>query len=91
MNDAGNRTVACERAIVTTWSSSGWRSVSSTVRGNSASSSRNSTPWCASEISPARGTIPPPTTAAELAVWCGVRTGRVVTSPCPCAIRPAAE
>ena len=35
------------RAMVTVPSSSGWRMTSSTLRGNSGSSSRNSTPLCA--------------------------------------------
>ena len=56
--------------------SSGSRSASSAARGNSGSSSRNSTPWCASEISPGRGGEPPPTSATALAVWCGARNGR---------------
>lgn len=40
------------------------------------SSSRKSTPWCASEISPGQGGLPPPTKAAALALWCGARNGR---------------
>jgi hypothetical protein len=44
--------------------------------GNSGNSSRNSTPWCASEISPGRGGEPPPTRATALAVWCGAQVGR---------------
>ena len=56
--------------------SSGSRSASSAARGNSGNSSRNSTPWCASEISPGRGGEPPPTSATALAVWCGARVGR---------------
>ena len=40
--------------------SSGSRSTSSTRRSHSGSSSRKSTPWCASEISPGRGSLPPP-------------------------------
>ena len=43
--------------------SSGSRSASSAARGNSGSSSRNSTPPWASEISPGRGGEPPPTSA----------------------------
>ena len=68
-NEAGNRTVECAREIVTCLSSSGWRSVSSTARGNSGSSSRKSTPWCARVISPGLGTMPPPMTAVDDAVW----------------------
>lgn len=37
------------------------------------SSSRKSTPQCASEISPGRGHDPPPTSPASLTVWCGAR------------------
>jgi hypothetical protein len=40
------------RAMVMRPVSSGSRKASSAARGNSGSSSRNSTPWCASEISP---------------------------------------
>ena len=56
--------------------SRGSRKASRAVRGNSGSSSKNNTPWCASEISPGRGGTPPPTKATALAVWCGLRTGR---------------
>ena len=56
--------------------SSGSRSTSSTWRLNSGSSSRKSTPWCASEISPGRGGDPPPTSATAEAVWCGARHSR---------------
>src|SRR3546814_1512434 len=49
---------------------------SSDLRSHSGSSSRNSTPLCASEISPGRGSPPPPTRATALAVWCGERYGR---------------
>ena len=57
--------------MVTTPDSSGSRSTSSARRSHSGSSSRNSTPWCASDISPGRGSAPPPTSATALAVWCG--------------------
>ena len=63
------------RAIVTVPSSSGWRSTSSVWRLNSGSSSRNSTPLWASEISPGEGVEPPPTRPALLIVWCGERNG----------------
>ena len=53
--------------------SSGSRRASSALRGNSGSSSRNSTPPWASEISPGRGGEPPPTSATALAEWCGAR------------------
>ena len=64
MNRAGSRIVACARAIVTCPSSNGCRNVSSTVRANSGSSSRNNTPRCARLTSPGRGTVPPPINAA---------------------------
>ena len=48
-------------------------------RENSGSSSRNSTPLWASEISPGVGTVPPPTKPAEEIVWCGERKGRSVS------------
>ena len=48
------------REMVTRPSSSGCRIVSSTLRLNSGNSSRNSTPWCASEISPGVGLMLPP-------------------------------
>lgn len=54
-NEAGN---SLARAARTTWMrplSSGSRSASMTDRENSGSSSRNSTPWWASEISPGLG------------------------------------
>ena len=59
------------RASVTDRSSSGWRSISSTLRGNSGSSSRNSTPLCARLTSPGRGV---PRAAADQP---GVRNGVV--------------
>ena len=49
------------RTIATRPSSSGWRSASSAGRGNSDSSSRNSTPWWARLASPGPGAAPPPT------------------------------
>ena len=69
--------------MVTARSSSGWRSISSTWRGNSSSSSRNSTPLCASEISPGRTVGPPPTSPADDTVWWGARNGRAPTSAEP--------
>ena len=51
------------REMVTRPDSSGWRITSSTWRLYSGSSSRKSTPRCASEISPGRGGEPPPTSA----------------------------
>ena len=56
--------------------SSGSRRASSTLRLNSGSSSRNSTPLWASDISPGRGSLPPPTNATLEAEWCGARNGR---------------
>jgi hypothetical protein len=43
-NRAGKRTLAAERTTVTSPCSRGWRSASQAARGNSASSSMNSTP-----------------------------------------------
>ncbi len=51
----------------------GSRSTSRVCRLHSGSSSRNSTPLCASEISPGRGYEPPPTSDTALAVWWGAR------------------
>lgn len=65
---AGKSTRRAARAMLTCPVSSGSRSASSTRRSNSGSSSRNSTPWCAREISPGRGSPPPPTSAALDAV-----------------------
>jgi hypothetical protein len=64
MKRAGNVSDMVVRAMETLPSSSGWRITSNTVRGNSGSSSRNSTPLCASETSPGRGTMPPPRASA---------------------------
>ena len=61
-------------------SSSGWRSASTAVRLNSGSSSRNSTPRCASVISPGIGRAPPPTSPCGEIVWCGARNGRSAAS-----------
>ena len=73
---AGNSHCRAAREIVTRPDSSGSRRTSSALRDHSGNSSRNSTPWCASEISPGRGTEPPPASATALAVWCGLRNGR---------------
>ena len=79
MKLAGKRSVMLERAMVTEPSSSGWRSISSTSRGNSGNSSRNSTPLCARLTSPGRGMPePPPISPASEMVWCGARNGRCV-------------
>ncbi len=65
--------------------SSGSRKASSAARGNSVSSSGNSPPPWGSEMSPGRGSVPPPASATALAVWCGARIGRkrlpVVSAP----------
>jgi len=70
---AGKSICCAAREIVMLPLSSGSRSTSSTRRSNSGNSSRNSTPRCASVISPGRGLLPPPTSAAPEAVWCGLR------------------
>ena len=62
-NRAGKIACPPTRATATNPSSSGWRSDSRTERGNSGSSSMNSTPRCARETSPGRGLGPPPTIA----------------------------
>ena len=72
----GRWSSARAREMVTRPSSSGWRSTSRLRRLNSGSSSRNRTPWWASEISPGAGGLPPPTMPASLMVWCGERNGR---------------
>jgi hypothetical protein len=46
---------------------------------NSGSSSRKRTPLWARLTSPGRGNEPPPTTAASLAVWWGLRKGLSVS------------
>lgn len=73
---AGNSACRAAREITMRPVSSGSRSASSALRWNSGNSSRNSTPWCASEISPGLGGEPPPTSAADEAVWCGARSTR---------------
>ena len=78
-NRAGRCSVPPERATVTSPSSRGWRRASSTSRWNSGSSSRNSTPLWAREISPGRSSGPPPARAAAEAVWWGARKGRRVS------------
>src|SRR5215510_10542859 len=68
MNCEGKVIVPAAREMVTQPSSRGWRRVSRTLRLNSGSSSRKSTPWCASEISPGLGLMLPPSSPASLAV-----------------------
>jgi hypothetical protein len=43
-----------------------------------------STPWCARDTSPGSGTWPPPISPTAELVWCGARTGPVMTT----AVRP---
>ena len=64
------------------------------ARANSGSSSRKSTPRCASVASPTCGPPlppPPPTIAAVDAEWCGARNGGNRTSPLPGCRTPATE
>ena len=76
MKLAGNDKVMLLRASVTVRSSSGWRSISRTLRANSGSSSRKRTPLCARLTSPGRGIPePPPIRPASETVWCGARNG----------------
>ena len=80
----GNVTVARARQTRTTPSSSGWRSASSTVGGNSPSSSRNSTPpWAQRDLPGRMAPVPPPMSATAEAVWCGARNGGRGTRPPP--------
>ncbi len=73
---AGNSLCMAAREMRMWPLSSGSRRASSAARGNSGNSSRNSTPLCASEISPGLGGEPPPTSATALAVWWGEQVGR---------------
>ena len=76
------KTMTCWPRTIVTWpSSSGWRSASRLGRANSDSSSRNSTPRCASVASPGCGGLAPPTSPAAEIVWCGARNGRARTRP----------
>ncbi len=63
------------RAMRTVRSSMGWRIACSTIRLHSPSSSRNRTPLCASEISPGRTGLPPPSRPAAPIEWWGARNG----------------
>jgi hypothetical protein len=73
----GKRSVMAERAMLSDPSSSGWRSISRTSRGNSGNSSRKSMPLCARLASPGRGMpAPPPIRPASEMVWWGERKGR---------------
>ena len=91
MNRLGSVSVPAARVMVTKPSSSGWRSVSSADLSNSGSSSRNSTPLWASEISPGRGVPPPPASDTVEAVWWGLRKGRTSTSGWAASVIPATE
>ncbi len=82
INRAGKLKLIAARAIVTCPSSSGWRSTSNTFRGNSGSSSRKSSPLCASETSPGRGIIPPPINPASRLYGAANEMGRCATNPC---------
>jgi len=73
---AGKSLRRAARAMLMRPLSKGSLSASRTLRSNSGSSSRNNTPWWASEISPGRGMPPPPTSAAAEAEWCGAQNGR---------------
>ncbi len=76
MKAQGRVTLPALREMETWPSSSGWRNTSSAPRLNSGSSSRKSTPWWASEISPGPGIVPPPSRPTSEMVWCGARIGR---------------
>src|ERR1035441_3666945 len=80
----GKRSVMAERAMLSDPSSSGWRSISRTSRGNSGNSSRKRMPFCARLASPGRGMpAPPPIRPASEMVWWGERKGRSWRSPAP--------
>ena len=79
------------REMVTLPSSKGWRSTSIAGRANSGSSSKNSTPLWAREISPGRSSGPPPVRAAADAVWWGLRKGRRVSRGCCGSASPATD
>ena len=79
------------RETITRPDSSGWRRASSAPRWNSGNSSRNRTPKWASDTSPGRGRVPPPTSAAMLAEWCGARNGRCLMSGVPAGSWSATE
>ena len=81
-NLAGNSARCAALEIVTVPDSMGSRKASNALRGNSGSSSRKRTPWCARLTSPGRGkSAPPPTSPTSLTVWCGERNGRVRATP----------
>ena len=90
-NRAGKVTVCRTRAMRTWPDSMGCRSVSSTLRLNSGSSSRKSTPRWARLISPGRGGLPPPMSPPAEIVWCGARKGRSVLTGWAPSSSPATE
>ena len=64
------------RASTTRPLSSGWRSACRVAVAISGASSRKRTPRWASDSAPGRASpLPPPTSAAELALWCGAWNG----------------
>jgi len=67
---AGKQRLIWARAMVTVPSSIGWRSICSTSRWNSGSSSRNNTPLCQRLASPGRGVpLPPSIRPASEILW----------------------
>ena len=92
VNRAGNSTEPTARVTTTRPSSSGCRRPSTASRRNSVNSSRNRTPWLASETSPGRRyVVPPPSKPACEMEWCGDRNGRDRKTPSPPANSPATE
>ena len=91
MNRLGRVRDPDTRVMVTAPSSRGWRRVSRAVLSNSGSSSRNRMPLWAREISPGRGTVPPPDRDTGEAVWWGLRKGRWVTRGWAGSVIPATE
>ena len=79
------------REMVTLPSSKGWRSTSIAGRANSGSSSKNSTPLWAREISPGCGEGPPPASPAVEMVWWGARKGLVRRRDTPAGSFPRME
>ena len=91
INRLGRRMEPAARVTVTSPSSMGWRRASSTSRWNSGSSSINSTPLWAKEISPGLGMLPPPIIATADSVWWGARKGRWSSRGCLGSVRPATD
>ena len=89
MKRLGRRMDPAARVMVTSPSSRGWRSTSRASFWNSGSSSRNSTPLWAREISPGRGKAPPPASATADTVWWGLRKGRRARRGCLGFVIPA--